>query len=436
MLGGDCLDPKRRLFRYSLIILAGLFLFFLYRYIGSRTLGLVYPWNSFLFLPEDRFMDFFSINHMVADLDPYADASSYPPFALILAYFFTRVIPGSDRLTAMQIRDNDMVGQLWLFGLYFVCFAIIAVVIYRRIAVYFSGDKNIVKRIFSIGIVIGGILLMAPNIYALDRGNYLVICVLFLTLFCMYYGKNDYLAAVFLAFAASLKLFPVVLFLIFFLDKKWKPLLTGLLTGGLGSLVCMFFFKGEFLRNVWRFVNSLLGFSGGLDANHSYYYRYAVGLRSFFGDVLFAIKTYIPNWIAIDKLTLIASALLLVLVIVMCVYDKRFWRRIMYLSFLMILAPTPSFFYNLAYLLGPIVLFLTKDTIEKNDTWFFIGLAVLMIPTNYYYFLANCSDAPVLVGINCIINPLIMLALLCVGAVELIHNRKCNKDRMQKCKAP
>ena len=63
------------------IIFGGTVLFLLYSYLGTRYLHLTWPYNDFLFIPKDRFMDFFNVNLLVSDLNPYGKDVSYPPFA-------------------------------------------------------------------------------------------------------------------------------------------------------------------------------------------------------------------------------------------------------------------------------------------------------------------------------------------------------------------
>lgn len=422
---------QNKIWIYSLVVIFGLIAFLSYRYIGSRLWGLEYPWNSFLFLPNDRFMDFFNINQMVADFDPYTDNSSYPPLALVAAYFFAWIIPGSASKTAMEVRDEGLTGKMWLLAMYSVCLIIIMIAVCRRIFTTIPKEVRLIPKLIFLGTISLSIILSAPVIYAFDRGNYLIVCVLFLTLFCLYYDKNDYAAAVFLAVAASLKVFPVLLFFVFFLGKKWKPLFVGLFTGAVSTLVCAAVLQGGLIQNLWRFTRSLLGFSSGPDPYSSYYYRYAIGLRTFIGTSFIAIKSYIPPIVPITQLTLAVSALLVILVIIMCVMDKRVWRQILYLSFLMVLVPTPSFYYNLAYLIGPVFLFLLKEKQEKYDMLFLGGFCFLMIPTSYYFFLATCSEGLVWIGINCLLDPLIMIILLSISFFELLYIRFHKKKSIQ-----
>lgn len=241
------------------MVIAGLFFFVLYSYLGSKFMGLQYPWNSFLFNLEDRFMDFFNINNMVASLDPYSKGSSYPPLALIFACLFAGIIPGTATETATAVKTSGRFGKWCIVALYAICLLILVIAAWRRVWVQLKKDDlsislpkptskirkmgHILMRIMLFGFVAIALSSSAPVIFSFDRGNYLILCVLFLTLFCLYYGQNDYVAATFLALAACLKIFPLVLFFVFFLHRKWKPLALGLFLGGSVTVGCAALFK-------------------------------------------------------------------------------------------------------------------------------------------------------------------------------------------------
>jgi len=389
-------------------------------------------------------MDFFNVNYMAASLNPYSQGSSYPPLAMLIAYVFARIIPGTGTGAPVIQRDADMFGKICLYVLYAVCLAVLAAAACRGIWVQLRKDAEsgplttklsgvrkitgIFSKIALLGAVSLSIVLAAPVIYAFDRGNYLIICTLFLALFCLYYDKNDYAAASFLAIAACLKIYPVVLFYVFFRTRKWKPMFLGLFIGGGFTAASAALFNGSLFWNLRQFVQNVLLFSGGQGPNHSYYYRYGVGLRNIFGTLSIIFRGYVSDYLHIAKLSLVTGGALLAVVIIMCILDKRPWRQILYLSFFMILFPSPSFYYNLAYLVGPILLFLLKEKSEKLDWLYLWGLALLMTPKSYYYFLAHFTEGDGWVGVDCLINPLIMCGLLLVSFIELIHIRKNSKE--------
>lgn len=438
---------KNKLWVYSLIVTIGLILFYTYRFIGTRAWGLEYPWNSFLFPEQARFSDFFQINELVVKLNPYSHGSSYPPLALLIARFFAMFIPGTgtvgpDDPIALQIfRDQSVIGRGAILSLYGIVLLVITFLFWKRLF-SMNHDKKVVTNStdsvfvilrsylsqYSLYVIVGlSVFFSAPMIYALDRGNYLILCVLFLVLFCSYYEKNNYVAAVFLAIAACLKIYPVVFFLVFFLTKKWKPLAVGLFTGAFVTAASMAFFGEEYIRNFGRMIRNIFAFSNGIAENHSYYYHFAVGFRNLIGTPVLAIKKEIPQGLSMTSLTLGVSALFLIVVLVLCVIDKRPWRQIIYLSFFMILFPTPSFYYNLSYLIAPVFLFLYKENKEKLDMFYLISLALLMTPKSYFYFEVNYLDGPNFVGLESFINPLIMCTMLCVSLVEVLYMKAVAK---------
>ena len=428
---------------FCLAIAAGLFLFLLYRYIGSRTLGLTFPWNSFLFLENARYTDFFEINELVANLNPYKSGSSYPPLALLVALLFAKIIPGTgsigaDPASIQAFRDVSVAGKTALYLFYAGVLLAIASIFWKRIYTYnknhpgefvaektrFTRIRDFFDRFLAYPAILAAVALSAPVIYAFDRGNYLVLCVLFLVLFASFYGRNDWLAAIFLAIAACLKIYPVVLFFVFLVGRKWKPMFLGLSVGALITGLGMAVFKGNYIRNTGYFLKNVFNFSGGFGDNHSFYYRYATGFRNLIATPVLAVSDKIPEEFPISRLTLILSGVFLLLVIAICFLDKRPWRQILCLSFFMILFPTPSFFYNLSYLVAPILLFLFKEEREKYDRLYLAGLILLMIPKSYYYFMVTYTDAPGYTGIECFLNPAIMCFLIVLSFVDAIAYRR------------
>ena len=439
------LKSQNRLWIYSVIIIAGLAIFCLYSYFGHKYWGLSYPRDSFLFMWGDRFMDFFNVNFMASQLDPYiSGGSSYPPLAIILAYIVGLFIPNTATFGSVEVRNQGRLGKYMLVAMYVACILLISIVAWYRIwkqarkeeekaGVRASLTKRrrvlrIVRRILLLGAVTLGIAFSAPMIFAIDRGNYLIVCTLFIALFCIFYGKNDYAASVFLALAACLKIFPIVLFYLFFRQRKWKPLCIGIGTGAVLTIGSTLLFKGGFIANLLAFVKNLMNFSGGVDPYYSDLYLNAIGTRSFLASISILFKGYISEKIHIVTLTTVVNVLLLVFVIILCLLDKRPWRQILYLSFFMVLFPNPSYYYSLAYLTGPILLFLLKEEKERYDVLFLIGLAFLMIPKSYFYFASRFVNGDRLLGLNSMVDPLIMFLLLGFSFVELLFLLKKRKS--------
>ena len=409
---------NNRVIVYSVIVLAGLFVFAVYALAGSHLWGLEYPVNSFLFLPEDRFMDFFHINALASGGRPYQDGSSYPPFALFCAMLISKLIPGSEALDPFSVRDADSRGMLVMNLLYFFCVAVIGSVLAVRFLRYQNAKSDLVKKdgnilknkILPVTLLLGSVVFSAPMIYAYDRGNYLILCILFLFLFAFLYQKYPVLSALSLAVASALKIYPVILFLLFLLDRKWKPLFAGVFSGGIATFLTFFCFEGTLIENGKHFVWNLLNFTGGNPMTHVYYFRGAVGIRSLLAAPFLLFFQRIPEWLNISTAGVIAGIAVFVVVAVMCLREKRFERRILFLSLFMILFPAPSYYYNIIYLVAPVCLLLLKN--EKLEWYIPVLTALMMIPKNYLYISPLFDDIHVTVSAGHFLDPLFMCILL------------------------
>jgi len=438
------LSRLRRIILFCSFVIIGVLVFYLYSYLGTKYWNFQFPQNSFLFPKECSYSDYFSVNSMVAGLNPYSLGSSYPPFALIVAYFFAKLcptFPTPDGIMQSAIHDS---GIFCLKCIYLISLLVIVYLVWKKgwsilmkhpISHDDIPESKIVRMKKSIPVILALFLLSivifinAPIAFAFDRGNYLVICVLFIGIFCLFYNQNDYLSATFLGFAAAMKIFPLVIFFVFIRDRKWKSLALGFFVTIAVSYVSLSHFLGDMHQNVKAFLTNLLSFTNGLPPAQYSYYWYAINIRAFIGNVFIATIGHIPAKFDIVAVSQMFAYSLAVLVIILCLLDKRAWRRILYLSFLMILFPVTSYYYNLAYLIGPIILFLFKEDMEKLDWVYLFGLALLMIPKNYMYFLYDKQYGyfSVLMGLDYLINPMIMCLLICVSAADVFHTFFSNR---------
>ena len=145
------------------ILFIGMFIFLAFSYLLRRYFLVEYPFGDFLFYRNDLFMDFFNVNGMVANLDPYiSGGSSYPPFILLIAYFFSLFSPYKE-VSPMEV-SMSISGRIS-----FVLFFLSTTVIFFTICFnYFR--KNGIKKIHSF--FLGCLLVFnAPFMYMLDRGN-------------------------------------------------------------------------------------------------------------------------------------------------------------------------------------------------------------------------------------------------------------------------
>lgn len=214
------------------IILTGFVASVFFHYFLGVYQNMPYPHNTFLFLPSDRFNDFFNFYNILQYQEPYFGnhQSVQYPFSNLIGYAFT-ILP----------RTTAFIVYTMLFMYAFIIFAVL-----------FTYPKNSKKHISELLIIS---LLTYPILFTLDRGNPESYVFISLLGFIYFYEKKEYLLTViFLSSAIAMKLFPIVFVIIYLSDKKYKEvLLTGLFTCIL-TIFSLLFFKGGIYENLVQVI--------------------------------------------------------------------------------------------------------------------------------------------------------------------------------------
>ena len=83
------MEKEKRLYILALFILAGFFMAILFCYYEGIYQGQPYPYNTFLFKPADRYMDFYTNLAANAKLNPYFGENFLQyPFLGMICWFF------------------------------------------------------------------------------------------------------------------------------------------------------------------------------------------------------------------------------------------------------------------------------------------------------------------------------------------------------------
>lgn len=375
------------------IILIGFVSSVFFHYLEGAYLNLPYPHNTFLFTPSDRFADFFVLYDVMQYRQPYI--GDYPsaqyPFLNLISYGF-----------GLLPRMESFLVFIALFIYVFLIFTILYT--------YSDDPKKHISEIFIIT------LLTYPILFTIDRGNLETLVMISLLAFVYSYQKKKYfLSTVFLAFAIAMKLFPIVLVVVYLSDKKYKEIfLTGLFTGLL-TVISLLFFKGGFLENL-----TLL--AGG--ANLVFLNRFLGGdLMVQRGVSLFTlIKIFLIETNLLQKVNMavflgiyIQTAMVVGLFIAAYVVflEKEFWKKVAVLVVAMLLLPQVSADYKLIHMFIPLFLFFNASKSSQLD-WVYIALfGLLLIPKDYYLLGNVISDAGVSdISISVIINFIVLIAMM------------------------
>ncbi len=371
-----------------------IFFGFLYALIFAfcmHLMGYGWPYNTFLFKPQARFSDFFTMRQAMLGMAPYQMGAIYFPLAfwIILPFtFFSRVFD-------FLIFNGIFLGfTFWLF-------------------VYYTKNfKPMFKSVAAYHGVLAIFFLSYPVLFAIDRGNFEMLLFVFVALFLVCFQQKRFvLSAFFLAVAIGIKGYPAVFLILFLKEKQYRSFFIGIALVFLLTLAALASFKGGLMDNIHWYLSNMESFQ------HKYILSpWILNTASLFSAVKVAIwyasdrNLAVFFRVAIEVLpyyTWFVSLLFVLIAVYVLWFQKVLWKNVALLVFVIIMFPTTSYDYKLLYLFLPFLLFLTRQNPDSSgfSRCYLILFAFLFIPKNYYVFLP--SDA----SINNFLNIGIMLAI-------------------------
>lgn len=417
------MKQQKKIIGILLFIIIGYLLYGAFSLYGQKVLGYIYPDGSFLFWPADQYMDFFNVNAMMVEGRPYVDFySSYPPFVLGIAWLFSLMADYKNYTPHELVTMTEgKVSYVLFVGIFTL---LIGVLLYA----FLSEEKKLFRNRFLLILTIPVLIFTAPYIFMLDRGNYLLIAIACYLAFAYFYEKNETLAAVFLGLATAIKIYPIFLFLIYFVEKKWKNMGIATLSAGISSLIPFLLFKGGIWQNIVEFGYALLSFGGGYETEVPNVY-FGVGLTSLlrFPFMIWNDLT-IPDWFPVMPVYLVLGSALALWSLYHLWGEQVLWKKILVLSALMVFLSPNAYMYNLTFLLPAIVMFmLAPKSEERRLDWIYLAfLGLLMIPKAYYYLLYEHA-----IGIQVALDGLLLLGLI---LFYNIFDKSTRKKRVRKSK--
>lgn len=395
------MDSRKKLKTILIVTTVGMGIFFLFSFLIRRYLGFEYPHGDFLFHRYDLFMDFFNVNYMAAELNPYLEGnSSYPPFILLIAKVFS-FFGDYENIAAHLIRTSTM-GML-IYLAFFATFTLLIYLVIVKVLRKIDGLSKIEVYLYS-----GLLLFNAPFIFMADRGNYLIIALLFYCMYFLLYNKRRNTASVMIGVSASIKIYPALAMVFYLFDKKYKEFIISLSTCLGVSFISICFFRGGLWNNIITFVKNVFGFGGGYEEEYMNVY-FSTGLNSLLKAPFVILNDgVIPQSFNITLIFFILCIMILSISLIFIYKEKIMWKRALIITILIILLSPISSYYNLTLLLAPVLLFILDNKESKNDKLYACLMGVLFIPKAYIYFIG----IPECISIEVFLNPLILLGIL------------------------
>uniref|UniRef100_B1XTF7 DUF2029 domain-containing protein n=1 Tax=Polynucleobacter necessarius subsp. necessarius (strain STIR1) TaxID=452638 RepID=B1XTF7_POLNS len=204
---------KAELFRYIFIFCVAELIFVVIGIIG-------YLKNGHFLLPfwddaKDSFMDFFHVNYWALHAGRYSEwRSIYPPISFIIGKVLTPdCCYGAQN--GFGLRDCSLPSILLLIVAYLSGVFVFARAVLRSI--YITSSKKRILLIFCLGTAI---ILSFPSLFAIERGNYILLCFIFLALSLVI--KNPWFSGGFISIAILIKPYLAPLMLAPLLKKRYQ----------------------------------------------------------------------------------------------------------------------------------------------------------------------------------------------------------------------
>jgi len=321
---------------------------------------------------HDYFMDYF--NSIYYSLhDPYFEYDVIYPALTTAGYYAIGAVlevvqvPFTDAIT---IRESPL-GMLS----YLLITAVALFVLYKAL----NKNKEESRKETAIFFILS--LLSFPMLFSIDRGNSVLIAVIFSLLFLVGYNSDNkkirYLSYVFLGIAAGIKIFPFLFGLLVVRrsiesrkSEDLKELMICALIGAAVFLSPFALFEGSFMA----ILDNAFGYSRGL---------YPVGL----GDISSLIQTtaIIIGYENYSTLAGAGTAVSLIFMLSVAIYvlfykNAEKWELICLLSAAQILFSGVAYPYVLLYMLIPAWYFISSRPVMnlKNAIYAMLLAAVLM----------------------------------------------------------
>ncbi|MBE7064389.1 MAG: DUF2029 domain-containing protein [Ruminococcaceae bacterium] len=212
---------------------------------------------------SDTFMDHYN-SVIYNKINPYENGVVYPPLATFTYGCLLKLIPEdvfneivSDPTVLAQPRDVKLTQG---FAFQFIIFMTASIFAFMAAVYLCKKGRNYEKAILSALLLLSG-----PMLYALERGNNLIIPLIFSFIFVNYYdSKNKIIreiALISLAVAVAFKLYPIAFGVLLFRNKQYKELVrAGIYCAVLVILPFFVFYDG--IQSIDYFLQRLSKFDG------------------------------------------------------------------------------------------------------------------------------------------------------------------------------
>ena len=324
-------------------------------------------YNALIVDHNDTFMDHF--NSIMYSYDhPYTKWKvMYPPlitlFYSIMGHFtvpFTDVLPG--QTLAFALRDSHM-GLMSLLLIVLIIFFILRLIFSKIVK-----EKGIRKELM----FIFAVLLAAPFIFAVERGNSILMALVFCFIFLLGYRSENkiirYASYIALGCAAGIKLYPAMLLLLILRDRNYKE--AGICAAIVAALI--------FVPFIFTDGNPIMLFDTAFSSVPKK--SGVVNIGQLMTRLLSAATDLSQSTVSVISYAVVGLFTLISAIVILFDREMKFWKVVALLSCNLVLGFGVGAQYLFIYMSMPIFLFLSAEReMTRENIFYVICLAATMI---------------------------------------------------------
>ncbi len=388
------MDKSQKITLLATIVIVGFALAVVSHYVLGAYAGSQYPFNTFLFEPNNAFGDFVGMMPLIKNFAPFQEANLWVNY-FPLAYIF---------LFPFSLIKNPLIAYL-IFLSVFWCYW------------FFMNVKSFKCENLSPTLNFQNLFILSfltyPYLVLLDRGNFdLILFVLLGSLVYLFKSERYFKSAVLLGLINAIKPFYLIFLALFLFQKKYKEFFLSLLVSFLLIVGGFMLLHGGFWNQITIFITNLMLFkqkfvfsteSGMLNDSSLF-----MGLKYLLFQVIKLPASYIFGFV---KIYSILNVIMTLAILFFTWKEKTFWKRISLLTFYSLLMPYVVYDYKLIFLFIPIWLFVNHEGKTKFDLVYTILFGLLLIPKKILPIISFATPIKWF-SLSLVANPLIMLIFI------------------------
>lgn len=293
---------------------------------------------------HDTSMDYFNMVSYLDEGNPYIMDANYPPMCFFILRIFYHFIPTFLR-GGNGFYYKDLMHAQILYIIYTSFLLISTWELTKK-----SHDGNYFEQILLATCVV----FSGPILFALERGNLILICLPCLVVFIKFYNSTEktkrWCAYIALSIAASIKLYPALFGILILQKKRYKEAIQTIILGLVMFILPCLAFDG---------LKSISGMLHGIVASSELQSNLGPGYNFSFTNLL-RILSILSK---IDLHESIITKFVIPFSICAMIYlsGKEEWKKIYAISLLCIWIPEFSYTYTLMLMILPLLLFLKRN---------------------------------------------------------------------------